>query len=325
MSISQLMRNPAFVATVGGYQIMLGNDKDFLCTRVSYELDLRGPSLTIQTACSTSLVAVAVACQALHAGECDMALAGGVSVTFPQRMGYMYEEGMILSPDGHCRPFDIDARGTRGGAGAGIVVLKRLSDALADRDTIHAVIRGAAINNDGAGKAGYTAPSIDGQVEVIATAQTLAGIDPRTISYIEAHGTGTPLGDPIEIAALTKVFRAGTPDIGFCRIGSLKANIGHLDAAAGVAGLIKTVLAFKHREIPPLVNFRTPNPQLDLDRSPFTASSQGSAWSSDGAPRRAGVSSFGIGGTNAHVVLEEAPPVQPCAPTRRRATTCFVS
>ena len=314
--ISQLLRNPAFVATVGGYQIMLGNDKDFLCTRVSYELDLRGPSLTIQTACSTSLVAVTVACQALNAGECDMALAGGVSVTFPQRTGYIFEEGMILSPDGHCRPFDIDARGTRGGAGAGIVVLKRLSEALADRDTIHAVIRGAAINNDGAGKAGYTAPSIDGQVEAIATAQALAGVDPRTISYIEAHGTGTQLGDPIEIAALTKVFRAHTPDVGFCRIGSLKANIGHLDAAAGVASLIKTVLALKHRAIPPLVNFRTPNPQLDIDRSPFTASSQDSSWSSDGAPRRAGVSSFGIGGTNAHVVMEEAPHVSPSAPTR---------
>ena len=267
--ISQLLRNPEFIATVGGYQIMLGNDKDFLCTRVSYELDLRGPSLTIQTACSTSLVAVAVACQALNAGECDMALAGGVSLTFPQRTGYMFEEGMILSPDGHCRPFDMDARGTRGGAGAGIVVLKRLSDALADRDTIHAVIRGAAINNDGAGKAGYTAPSIDGQVEVIATAQALAGIDPRTISYIEAHGTGTQLGDPIEIAALTKVFRAApliSASVGSAR---LKANIGHLDAAAGVAGLIKSVLALKHREIPPLVNFRTPNPQLDLDTQPL--------------------------------------------------------
>ena len=309
--VIQLLRNPAFIATVGGYQIMLGNDKDFLCTRVSYELNLRGPSLTIQTACSTSLVAVAVACQALHAGECDMALAGGVSLTFPQRTGYMYEEGMILSPDGHCRPFDLDARGTRGGAGAGIVVLKRLSDALSDRDTIHAVIRGVAINNDGAGKAGYTAPSIDGQVEVIATAQALAGVKSRSISYIEAHGTGTQLGDPIEIAALTKVFRASTSDIGFCRLGSLKANIGHLDAAAGVASLIKTVLALKHREIPPLVNFRTPNPQIDLERSPFAASSQGSVWSTDGALRRAGLSSFGIGGTNAHVVLEEAPPVPP--------------
>ena len=208
--ISQLMRNPEFIAMVGGYQIMLGNDKDFLSTRISYELDLRGPSLTIQTACSTSLVAVVVACQALAAGECDMALAGGVSVTFPQRTGYIFEEGMIMSPDGHCRPFDMDARGTRGGSGAGIVVLKRLSDALADRDTIHAVIRGAAVNNDGSGKAGFTAPSIDGQAEAIATAQALADIDPRTISYIEAHGTGTQLGDPIEIAALTKVFRAAT-------------------------------------------------------------------------------------------------------------------
>lgn len=314
--VSQLMRNPDLVAKVGGYQIMLGNDKDYLCTRVSYKLNLRGPSLTIQTACSTSLVAVAVACQALNRGECDMALAGGVSLTFPQRTGYLYEEGMILSPDGHCRPFDIDARGTRGGAGAGIVVLKRLDEALADRDTIHAVIRGAAINNDGAAKAGYTAPSIAGQVEAIGTAQSLAGVDPRTISYIEAHGTGTQLGDPIEIAALTKVFRASTPDIGFCRIGSLKANIGHLDAAAGIAGLIKTVLALKHREIPPLVNFRKPNPQLGLESSPFTASAQGATWSSDGAPRRAGVSSFGIGGTNAHVVLEETPPVAPRAPNR---------
>lgn len=313
--LTQILRNPVLAEAVGGYQLMLGNDKDFLCTRVSYKLDLRGPSLTIQTACSTSLVAVAVACRALYHGECDLALAGGVSIMFPQRTGYMFEEGMIFSPDGHCRPFDIDARGTRGGAGAGIVVLKRLKDALADRDTIHAVIRGAAINNDGAGKVGYTAPSIDGQVEAIATAQALAGIDPRTISYIEAHGTGTQLGDPIEIAALTKVFRAKTPDIGFCRIGSLKANIGHLDAAAGVAGLIKTVLALKHGVIPPLVNFRTPNPQLDLDRSPFAANSQRCPWSCDGAPRRAGVSSFGIGGTNAHVVLEEAPAILPRAPT----------
>jgi len=312
--ISQLMRNPEFIAMVGGYQIMLGNDKDFLSTRISYELDLRGPSLTIQTACSTSLVAVVVACQALAAGECDMALAGGVSVTFPQRTGYIFEEGMIMSPDGHCRPFDTDARGTRGGSGAGIVVLKRLSDALADRDTIHAVIRGAAVNNDGSGKAGFTAPSIDGQAEAIATAQALADIDPRTITYIEAHGTGTPLGDPIEIAALTKVFRAASADIGFCRIGALKANIGHLDAAAGVAGLIKSVLALKHREIPPLVNFHIANPQLNLDSSPFTASAQGEPWSSDGTPRRAGVSSFGIGGTNAHVVLEEAPPLAPRAP-----------
>ena len=311
-----LTRDPAVLAAAGGYQIMLGNDKDFLCTRVSYKLDLHGPSVTIQTACSTSLVAVVMACRALNRGECDLALAGGVSLNFPQRTGYLFEEGMILSPDGHCRPFDAAARGTRAGAGAGIVVLKRLDEALADRDTIHAVIRGAAINNDGAGKAGYTAPSIDGQVEVIATAQTLAGIEPRTISYIEAHGTGTPLGDPIEIAALTSAFRATTADVGFCRLGSLKANLGHLDAAAGVAGLIKTVLALKHHTMPPLANFQTANPQLDLATSPFVASAEATAWTSAGAPRRAGVSSFGIGGTNAHVVLEEAPTAAPATPPR---------
>ena len=313
---AQILRDPALIDAVGGYQLMLGNDKDFLCTRVSYKLDLRGPSMNVQTACSTSLVAVEVACRALQNGECDMALAGGVSVSFPQRAGYLYQDGMIFSPDGHCRPFDAAAAGTRAGAGAGIVVLKRLADALADRDTIHAVIRGAAINNDGAGKAGYTAPSIDGQVEVIATAQALAGVDPRSISYIEAHGTATPLGDPIEIAALTRVFRAATSDIGFCRLGSLKANLGHLDAAAGVAGLIKTVLALKHREFPPLVNFRSPNPQLDLERSPFTAIAEASAWPGGESPRRAGVSSFGIGGTNAHVVLEEAPAIASAASRR---------
>jgi phthiocerol/phenolphthiocerol synthesis type-I polyketide synthase E len=307
--LAQILRDPALIDAVGGYQLMLGNDKDFLCTRVSYKLDLRGPSMNVQTACSTSLVAVEVACRALQTGECDMALAGGVSVSFPQRAGYLYQDGMILSPDGHCRPFDAAASGTRAGAGAGIVVLKRLIDALADRDTIHAVIRGAAINNDGAAKAGYTAPSIEGQVEVIATAQALAGVDPRSISYMEAHGTATPLGDPIEIAALTRVFGATTSDIGFCRLGSLKANLGHLDAAAGVAGLIKTVLALTHREFPPLANFRSPNPQLDLAYSPFTASAEGSVWPGGDGPRRAGVSSFGIGGTNAHVVLEEAPAV----------------
>ena len=222
----QILRDPALVESVGRYQLMLGNDKDFLCTRVSYKLNLKGPSVTVQTACSTSLVAVVTACQALSRGECDMALAGGVSVTSPERSGYLYEEGMIFSPDGHCRPFDVGAQGTRGGAGAGVVVLKRLADALEDRDTIHAVIRGAAVNNDGADKAGFTAPSVDGQIEVIATAQALAGIRPREISYVETHGTATPLGDPIEIAALTGAFRSSTQDVGFCRLGSLKANLG---------------------------------------------------------------------------------------------------
>jgi phthiocerol/phenolphthiocerol synthesis type-I polyketide synthase E len=312
----QILRDPALVASVGGYQLMLGNDKDFLCTRVSYKLNLKGPSITIQTACSTSLVAVVTACQALSYGECDLALAGGVSVSVPERSGYLYEEGMIFSPDGHCRPFDAAAQGTRGSAGAGVVVLKRLADAIKDHDTIHAVIRGGAINNDGAGKAGYTAPSVDGQIEVIATAQALAGVRPREISYVEAHGTGTPLGDPIEIAALTAAFRSSTKDIGFCRLGSLKANLGHLDAAAGVASLIKTVLALKNRTIPPLVNFTSPNPKLDLARTPFVASAESVPWVSDSAPRRAGVSSFGIGGTNAHMVLEEAPAVPTPAPVR---------
>ncbi len=315
---SQLLPNKELLASVGGYQVMLGNDKDFLTTRASYKLDLHGPSMAIQTACSTSLVAVQVACQSLLRRECDMALAGGVSITFPQRTGYQFQEGMIFSPDGSCRPFDADAKGTRSGAGAGIVVLKRLEDALADNDTIHAVILGAAINNDGAGKAGYTAPSIDGQVEAIATAQALAGVAPETISYIEAHGTATPLGDPIEIAALTRVFRESTDATGFCTIGSLKANLGHLDAAAGVAGLIKTVLALRNRELPPQLNFRAPNPQLQLEASPFRVATTPEAWVAGATPRRAGVSSFGIGGTNAHVVLEEAPAMLPSATSRDR-------
>lgn len=307
--LAHILRNPALAEAAGGYQLMLGNDKDFLCTRVSYKLDLRGPSVTVQTACSTSLVAVVLACRALQASECDIALAGGVSVNFPERAGYLYQPGMILSPDGHCRPFDAAAGGTRAGAGAGIVVLRRLVDAVADGDTIYAVIRGAAINNDGARKAGYTAPSIEGQINAISAAQALAGVAPRTIAYLEAHGTATALGDPIEIAALTQVFRASTSDVGFCRLGSVKGNLGHLDAAAGIAGLIRTVLALQHREIPPLVNFRSPNPLLDLEHSPFSASPKLSAWTSDAGPRRAGVSCFGIGGTNAHVVLEEAPPI----------------
>ena len=304
---ANILRDRSLIDSVGGYQIMLANEADFLCTRVSYKLDLRGPSMTVQTACSTSLVAVHTACKALQGGECDMALAGGVSINFPQRAGYLYEEGGVLSPDGRCRPFDAAAAGMRTGPGAGIAVLKRLRDALASRDTVHAVITGTAITNDGAGKAGYTAPSIDGQAEAIAPAQALAGVDTRTVTYMEAHGSATPLGDPIEIAALTQVFRASASGTGFCSLGSLKASIGSLDAAGGVAILIKTVLALKHRQIPPLVNFRSPNPQLDLERSPFTASANGSAWASTAGPRRAGVNSYGVGGTNVHVVLEEAP------------------
>ncbi|MCC6456163.1 MAG: amino acid adenylation domain-containing protein [Caldilineaceae bacterium] len=300
----------------GQYQAALANDKDFLTTRVSYKLNLRGPSVAVQTACSTSLVAVQMACQALFAGQCDLALAGGVSITFPQKVGYRYQEGMILSPDGHCRAFDAQAQGTIAGQGVGLVVLKPLSEALAGGDTIYAVIRGAAVNNDGAVKVGYTAPSVEGQAQVIALAQAAAGIDPATISYVEAHGTGTPLGDPTEIAALSQVFRAHTDRQGFCAIGSVKSNLGHLDAAAGVAGLLKTTLALQHQLLPPSLHYSEPNPQIDFAHSPFYVNNQLTPWEGEDGPRRAAVSSFGIGGTNAHVVLEEAP-AQESQPSQR--------
>jgi acyl transferase domain-containing protein len=288
------------------YQTLIGNDKDFLTTRVSYKLNLTGPSITIQTACSTSLVAIVLACQSLLNYQCDLALAGGVSIRIPQKTGYLHEPGGTLSPDGHCRAFDAKAEGIIIGNGVGVVVFKRLSEAIAEGDFIHAVIKGAAINNDGSGKVGYTAPSIDGQAEVIAEAMMLAEVEPDTIDYIQAHGTGTALGDPIEIAALTKVFRANTDKKGFCAIGSVKTNIGHLDAAAGVAGLIQTVLALKHKSIPPSLNFDRPNPEIDFANSPFYVNTKLQEWQTGNKPRRAGVSSLGIGGTNAHVVLEEA-------------------
>ncbi|HEX5715599.1 MAG TPA: amino acid adenylation domain-containing protein, partial [Thermoanaerobaculia bacterium] len=299
----------------GRYQAFISNDKDFVPTRTSYKLDLRGPSVTVQTACSTSLVAVHLACQALLSGDCDMALAGGVAIRAPQATGYLHEEGGILSPDGHCRAFDARAQGTVLGNGVGIVVLKPLARALADGDTIRAVIKGTAINNDGALKIGYTAPSVEGQARVIAEALDAAAVDAETVTYVEAHGTGTPMGDPIEMAALTEVFAARTARKGFCVVGSVKANVGHLDTAAGIVGLIKTVQALEHRELPPSLHFATPNPRLDLARGPFRISSSLTAWESDG-PRRAGVSSFGIGGTNAHVVLEEAPEAEPYGSSR---------
>jgi len=299
----------------GGFQALLASDKDFLTTRISYKLNLRGPSLNVQTACSTSLVAVGLACQSLLGYHCDVALAGGVSVSFPQKKGLRHQEGGIVSPDGHCRPFDADAAGTVPGDGVGLVVLKRLSEALADGDPVCAVIKGSALNNDGALKIGYTAPSVDGQAEVIALAQAQAGVEPETISYIEAHGTGTPLGDPIEVAGLTQAFGA-TRAAGSCALGAAKANIGHLDTAAGIAGLIKTVLALQHRQLPPTLHFKQPNPKIDFAHSPFYVNDRLRDWPANGTPRRAGVSSFGIGGTNAHVVLEEAPGVPPSAPAR---------
>ncbi len=307
-----LMPHADLVELVGEYQLMLGNDKDFLPTRVSYKLNLKGPSLNIQTACSTSLVAVCDACHHLLSYQCDMALAGAVSISFPQKKGHYYQQGGIISPDGHCRAFDAKAAGTVAGEGVGIVVLKRLQDARADGDQVLAVIKGFALNNDGSLKVGYTAPSVEGQADVIAMAQAMAGVPADSISYIEAHGTGTPLGDPIEIEGLTKAFRASTSRKQFCAIGSVKSNIGHLDTAAGVAGLIKTTLALRHRLLPPTLHFAEPNPSIDFANSPFTVNKSLTPWTNNGTmPRRAGVSSFGIGGTNAHVVLEEAPALEP--------------
>jgi phthiocerol/phenolphthiocerol synthesis type-I polyketide synthase E len=291
---------------VDRYRLMLSNDKDFLASRVSYKLNLRGPSLSINTACSTSLVALHTACLALLAGETDMALAGAVHLAPPYE-GYQYQEGMIFSPDGHCRAFDAEARGTVIGSGAGVVVLKRLDEALDDGDWIHAVIKGSAINNDGSGKVGYTAPSIAGQAAVIADAMKVADVEPDTISYVEAHGTGTPLGDPIEVTALTDAFRKSTERTGYCALGSVKTNIGHLDTAAGMAGLIKTAMMLQHRTLVPSLHFTSPTPDTGFDASPFFVNTRTAEWKSSAGPLRAGVSSFGIGGTNAHVILEEPP------------------
>jgi phthiocerol/phenolphthiocerol synthesis type-I polyketide synthase E len=291
--------------------LMSGNSPGSLCTRVAYKLNLRGPAVAVQTACSTSLTAVHTACQALLGHDCDMALAGGVWLNLLQDGGYRHQAGAILSPDGHCRAFDARAGGTLIGSGAGIVVLKRLADAQRDGDTVHAVIKGSAANNDGAMKVGYTAPSIAGQAEVIRAAHLIADVPADSIGYVEAHGTGTTLGDPIEMAALTQAFRHGTPRRGYCAVGSVKTNIGHLDAAAGVAGLIKTVMALKHRTLPPSLHFETPNPQIDFAASPFFVNTRAQPWPPGDTPRRAGVSAFGIGGTNVHVVLEEAPAAVP--------------
>ena len=321
--LSSLETHPDFIAGLsdsfhgGVLQHELGNDKDYLTTRVSFKLNLRGPSMTVQTACSTSLVSVAQACMSLSNFQCDMALAGGSTLKFPQNRGYLYEPDGMVSPDGICRTFDANSRGTVFGDGVGIVLLKRLEDAVADGDSIYAVIKGWGLNNDGASKVGYTAPSVEGQMEAIALAQAIAEVDPRSISYIEAHGTGTPLGDPIEIDALTRAFRlGGAEDNQFCRIGSLKTNIGHLDVAAGVAGLIKTSLALEHEVIPASINFETPNPNIEFEKTPFTVNHTKTDWKRGDVPRRAGVSSFGVGGTNSHVVVEEAP--QPSIEPSRR-------
>jgi acyl transferase domain-containing protein len=306
--LNSYSHNGGFLDSTDSYfRLMLGSEKDYLSTRVSYKLNLTGPSLTVQTACSSSLVAVHLAAQALQNRECDMALAGGVTVRIPQKAGYFYRKGLPLSPDGHCRAFDAQAGGTTFGSGIGIVLLKRLADAVADGDYIYAIIKGSAVNNDGALKAGFTAPSVKGQASVISQALSNARISPDTISCIEAHGTGTKLGDPIEMAALNQVFQSSTREKNYCAVSSVKTNIGHLIAAAGITGLIKTVLALEHKKLPPSLNFEQPNPEIDFDNSPFYINTHLSEWTiGKGIPRRAGISSFGFGGTNAHVILEEA-------------------
>ncbi len=300
--VQNLWPNRELAAAAGNFQMAVGNDPTFLATGVSYNLDLQGPSVSVGTACSTSLVAVHLACQSLLAYESDMALAGGVSVHLPLISGYRYEDGSILSPDGHCRPFDAAAQGTVSSDGAGVVVLKRLEEAMADGDFVHAVILGSAANNDGRLKVGYTAPSAAGEAQVITEAMAMAGVEPETVSMVEAHGAGTLLGDPIEVAALAEAFGDGGGQKS-CALGSVKSNIGHLDAAAGIAGLIKTVLALSHREIPPTLHFREPNPQIDFAPTPFYVNRELEPMPATTAPLRAGVSSFGIGGTNVHLVL----------------------
>ncbi|WP_163864652.1 non-ribosomal peptide synthetase/type I polyketide synthase [Myxococcus eversor] len=297
---------PDLTRPISFFQDLVSQDKDFLATQTSYKLDLRGPSVNLQTACSTSLVSVSTACDALLDGRCDMALAGGVAIKVPHKVGYLYEEGSIFSGDGHCRPFDSRANGTLPGSGAGVVVLKRLSQALADGDRVLAVIKGSAVNNDGHRKVGFMAPGVEGQFDVVRRAHQHAGVDPRTISYVEAHGTGTAMGDPIEIAALTRAFGEQTESRS-CGLGSVKSNIGHLDSAAGIAGLIKVVLSLQHRTLAPSLHFEQPNPRIDFEHSPFYVVDKAMPWNVASGPRRAGVSSFGIGGTNAHVVVEEAP------------------
>ncbi len=311
VSLSTYMLNNLMSRGQGEYgvdalQLVLGNDKDYLATRIAYRLGLRGPAITVQTACSTSLVAVALACDSLMTYQCDMALAGGVSIKLPAVSGYRYEPGSILSPDGHCRTFDARAGGTLFGSGVGVVALKRLPDALANGDHIHAVIRGWATNNDGDRKVGFAAPSVDGQARVIARALAMSGMSAEDIGYVEAHGTATPVGDPIEVRALIQAFGNGHRTAP-CLIGSVKTNVGHLECAAGVTGLIKAALAVERGIIPANLHFETPNPEIDFAASPFRVAVRTAAWPDSDIPRRAGVNSFGMGGTNAHVVIEQPP------------------
>ncbi|MFJ4095166.1 type I polyketide synthase [Kitasatospora sp. NPDC089913] len=318
----QVLADPELLAEQGLLSVVLANEKDHLAARIAYRLGLNGPAIGVQTACSTSLVAVHLACQSLRTGDSDLALAGGVDLEFPQQAGYRYEPKGIMSPDGACRPFDAAANGTVPGSGVGMVVLKRAADAVRDGDRVHALISGSAVNNDGAAKVGYTAPGAGGQVDVLTRAYAAAGVHPSTIGYLEAHGTATEVGDAIELSALREVFGDGR---GTCSLGSVKANIGHLSAAAGVAGLIKAVLALRHRRIPPLAGLDRPRAELDDPASPFTVDRVAREWTAPaGRPRRAAVSSFGLGGTNVHVVLTEAP-ADPAPPTPTAPDVVLVS
>ena len=310
-----VLAHPDLIDKLGAFQVMLGNEKDYIATRVAHKLNLTGPAVSVHTACSTSLVAISQAIDSLRAGRCSMALAGGIAVTCPVRSGHVYQEGGMLSADGHTRSFDADASGTVFSDGAAVVLLKRLSDAIADGNPIHAVVRGAAVNNDGGQKASFTAPSSEGQAAVIAMAHADAGVDARSIGYVEAHGTATPMGDPIEIEGLTRAFRQSTDDTDFCVVGSVKSNVGHLLMAAGAAGVIKTAYALREHCLPPTAHFRQANPVIEFARTPFRVSGELTPWDPiEGQPRRAGVSSFGVGGTNAHVVMEEPPSVAPSEP-----------
>jgi len=322
--VKNLVGNRELLNLVGEEQLYVNNANDFLANRVSYLLNLTGPSNTIQTSCSTSLVAIAQACENLLDYQCDLAAAGGVSLSLPLITGYEYVEGSTASPDGHCRAFDINAQGTVLADGVGVVILKRAEQAISDNDHIYAIIKGFAVNNDGHQKVGFTAPSQQGQAEVIAAAYAMAEFNPADISYIEAHGTGTEQGDPIEIAALTDVFREHTDLIQYCAVGSVKTNIGHLEAASGVSGLIKACLALQHQEIPPSLHFTAPNPLLNLETSPFFINTKLNPWAPRNGVRRAGVSSFGYGGTNVHLALEEAP-TRNAASTQRREHIVLLS
>lgn len=312
-----LLPHADLIREVGTLSLRHANDKDYIATRVSYKFDLKGPSMTVSTACSSSLLAVHLACQSLLNGECDLALAGGATVSVPQDRGYFYQEGGLLSPDGRCRTLDARAAGTIFGSGVGVVAMRRLGDALEDGDRVVAVIRGSAVNNDGAARVSYTAPGVDGEARVVAEALEMADAAPETISYVELHGTGTPLGDAVEMAALKEVFAAGDVAAGSCLVGSVKTNVGHLGTAAGVTGLIKTALMLEHGKIPASLHFERPNPKLGLEQSPFRVATTPEPWPPGDTPRRAGLSSFGFGGTNVHMVLEEAPPAEPSGASRR--------